>query len=245
MKQDMNLKNLVHLDGFQGVIAHEFIKEFCERNPEVPADWFVMSCSLYYPLMITINIFTKEISRGHIFADDLFHTTVNKYADPKSFFDEDTRIAQYLTSIDKDKRIDWFFLNHYTCYLKGFLLCHDFCLNVFRYYEPLIKELYAISKTGGVVKETLMEGQWAHNILAKAIERDSGRLISYLEQKGRMPYLHLENNLQAVLARLPQERKPVLVPKFKPILTMEDSKISKPEAKSAGDKLKFYVLLKI
>jgi hypothetical protein len=118
------LKNLVHLDGFQRVIANEFIKEFCERNPEVPADWFVMSCSLYYPLMIIINIFTKEIGRGHIFADDLFHTTVNKYSDPKSFFDEDTRIAQYLTSIDKDKRIDWFFFNHYTCYLKGFLLCN-------------------------------------------------------------------------------------------------------------------------
>lgn len=193
MKQKINLENMVHLDGFQGVIAHAYIKDFCERNPEIPEEWFFKSCSLYYPLMIIINIFTKEICRGHIFADDLFHTIVNKYAEPKSFFDEDTRVAQYLTQIDKDKRIDWFFFNHYTYFLKGFLLCYDFCLCTLRYFEPLIKELYTIDKKGGVVKDALMAEECAHNILAKAIECDTGKFLHFLEYRGYTPYLHIEN----------------------------------------------------
>lgn len=208
MKKEINIRNLLHHSVFQTGMAQDFLMEYQNKNPTANKGWIACSLNFHRPVAVVTDIFIKEIQRGHIFYDDLFHSALLEYTIDQHYYDEETRIAEYFKSKSFFKTVDWYFIKDYTPFIKVYLLCYDFCKKYLHYFDNLIKELYHIcAQTDNRTINALFKDKSPSDILVEALQIDINKTIQMMENKDRISYLHTKNNLKEILDRIEESKK--------------------------------------
>ena len=130
-----------------------------------------------------VKIFLEEVGHGHIFCDDLFASTFKKY-------------------IGSD--IPFYCSQEIPC-----LICYDFSMFYLSYFDKLIENLHYIDTTikDDLTRTTLFKGFPIYMLFEQTLKQQHDSVICRLNRKGELPYLHVENNLEEVLARVEEREK--------------------------------------
>lgn len=187
-------------------IAEDIEKELQEKYPEISPMWLSYDLCIEYAVEDIVSIFIKEVARGHIFYDDLFGTTLEKYSNNHIPYypDENERIINYFNTHSLFRDMDWTFIREYTSSVKMYLLCYDFCKQYISCFYPLIYELNHLTHLDQISSNSIIGEKQPSAILKEAVKKKQQSILQLLEHKGLLSYLDTSNNLVDVLARLPK-----------------------------------------
>lgn len=150
--------------------------------PEVDVDWLEDSLKLKRIVYKLVKQFLNEVGRGHIFCDDLFATTFKKYVGSDIPF----YCSQDITGI----------------------ICYDFCMQYIQRFYKLISALYRVeSQSDDITRTALLKNNDPYFFMNESMSKEHDTIIQKLNYNHKLPYLHLENNLDEVLARVEEREK--------------------------------------
>ena len=187
----MSTYSLLHSDSFIIDLTKEIEENVCQKFPYITTDWMRHTLGARLAARTMVKIFLEEVGRGHIFCDDLFASTFKKY-------------------IGSD--VPFYCSQEIPC-----PICYDFCMFYLSNFDKLIENLHHIDTTinDDITRTTLFKGLPIYMLFEHALKQQHDSVICRLNRKGELPYLHLENNLDEVLARVKDRekaRKPVKLP---------------------------------
>ena len=175
--------SLLHDDSFIMALSTEIEVKVCEKFSHISTDWMRHTLGSRLAARTMVKIFLEEVGHGHIFCDDLFASTFKKY-------------------IGSD--IPFYCSQEIPC-----LICYDFCMFYMPYFNKLIENIHHIDTTikDDLTRTALFKGFPIYMLFEQALKQQHGSVICCLNRKGELPYLHLENNLDEVLARVEEREK--------------------------------------
>ena len=189
--QHRTTSSMLHDDSFIKELTEKIELKVIDKYPYISADWMRNTLGSRLVARTMVNIFLEEIGRGHIFCDDLFATTFKKY-------------------IGSD--IPFYCSQEIQC-----IICYDFCILYLTHFYKLMTNLYHIDATinDDLTRSIIFKGIPIYMLFEQALKQQHDKVICRLSRSGELPYLHTENNLYEVLARMEEReksRKPAELP---------------------------------